>query len=165
MIQIAIVLSLALIETSCAGRPAAMTQTHSTRDFALGLQAVEPRIRAGTAPRFRLTLTNISEHTCRLVNAARVDLQHNYYNLVVTQSGTNIWVGRGISDPGPIGDTDWLAVPSHEGREFVLTNFPDAWDRLVPGDYEAYVDSCPDPHQSHTACRYRSGIGRFTVTR
>ena len=160
--RIAIALFLPLLGVSCTRHPA-VTETHSTRDFALGLQPVESRVRAGTIPQFRLTLTNVSEHTCRILNAeARVDLQHTYYNLVVTQCGTNVWVGRMISDPGPIDLTDWLEIQPSQRREFVLTDFPDWWERLLPGDYEAYIDFWRDPAQSHTT-RYRSQIARFTV--
>jgi hypothetical protein len=106
--------------------------------FTLSLQAIEPHIHVGTAPGFRLTLKNVSDHPCRIINAeARVDLQHTYYNLVVTKNGELVSVLRAISDPGPVSDADWVEVVAGGTRTFLLTDFPDAFDQLRPGAYEA----------------------------
>ncbi len=125
--------------------------------FTLSLQASEPHIRVGTAPRFRFTLKNVSDHPCRIINAeARVDSQHTYYNLVVTKNGEPVSVPRAISDPGPVSDADWVEVVPGGTRTFLLTSFPDAFEELRPGAYEAHVDFWRDPLQSGST-KYGSG--------
>jgi hypothetical protein len=139
--------------------PRADTEPH----FTLSLQAIEPHIRVGTVPRFRLSLKNVSDHSCRIINAeARADLQHTYYNLVVTKNGEPVSVLRAISDPGPVSDADWVEVVPGGTRTFLLTSFPDALDQLRPGAYEAHVEFWRDPFQSGTT-KYASGKATFTV--
>lgn len=136
-----------------------------TRDFALALQPIESRVLVGTPPKFRLTLTNITDHPCRVLNIERrVDLQHTYYDLVVTKEGQPVRLPRAISDPGAISDADWLRIPRGATKTFTLTNFPQTYDRLPTGTYEAYVRFWRDPSQSHTNA-YRSETAKFTVTK
>src|SRR2546426_1341 len=59
-----------------------------TRGLVLSLDAVESVVAVGTVPRFRLTLSNVSDLAIRILDAERrVDLQHTYYHLVVTKDG------------------------------------------------------------------------------
>lgn len=143
--------------------PCAAEQSQGRREFSLALRAIDSRIPAGTAPAFLLTLTNISDHTCRVLNIARrADLQHAYFDLVVTKSGKPVHLSRAISDPGPVSDADWVQVLRGATKTFTLKDFPQSYDRLHPGTYEAYVRFWPDPFQSH-ATKYRSGMAKFTV--
>jgi hypothetical protein len=91
-------------------------------------------------------------------------LKDTYYNLVVTMGGHPVSVPRAISDPGPVSDADWLEVPPGGTRTFVLANFPDQFETLPPGAYEAYVEFWRDPYQSSTTM-YPSGYAKFTVTK
>jgi len=150
---------------SCSHVPPVAERAPVTHDLTLSLYAIEPVIPAGSVPRFRLTLMNVSDHACRVLDAERrVDLQHTYYNLVVTKNGQPVRVGRVISDPGPISDADWRVIPPGATKIFVLTNFPEVLDQLPPGTYEAYVEFWRDPYQSHTTT-YASDKARFTVTK
>lgn len=149
---------LSLISFAHAGEP-----PHGTHEFALALRPVASRIRAGTVPKFRLTLTNITRHACRVLNIERrVDLQHTYFDLIVTQGGKPIQVERVISDPGPVSDGDWLQIPRSTSKTFTLASFPQRYEKLAPGAYEAYVIFWPDPFQSRENA-YRSKTARFTV--
>jgi len=111
----------------------AMEPPHTTRDFALALEPVSPQIRAGTVPVFRLTLTNISDHTCRILNASRRrwDLQSSYYALVLWKDGQEL--PRAISDPLPVTPADWLEVAPGETRTFLFNRFPQDLKSLRPG--------------------------------
>jgi hypothetical protein len=143
----------------------AADRSHGLRDFALALQPIESRIPAGTSPRFRITLTNISDHTCRVLNIERrVDLQHTYFDLVVTKDGEPVRLPRAISDPGPISDADWLQIAPGGTKSFTLASFPQTYDRLPPGTHEAYVQFWHDPFQSRTTA-YKSETAKFTVTK
>jgi len=134
-------------------------------ELALGLVPVEPVIRVGTAPHFRLTITNVSDHVMRVLDAERrVDLQHTYYKLVVTKDGKRVEVPRAISDPGPVSDKDWVEIPPSRSKVFLLTDFPERFEILPPGVYEAYVDFLRDPYQSHDKA-YWSPTVKFTVTK
>ncbi len=155
------VLFLALV--SCSHVAPVTEHAPATRDLALSLYAVDPVVSAGTALRFRLTLSNVSDHVCRVLDAERrEDLKDTYYNLVVTKDGRPVKVPRAISDPGPISDADWLEIPPGGTRTFLLTHFPDQFETLPPGLYEAYVEFWRDPHRSHTTA-YASGRAKFTV--
>ena len=134
-------------------------------DLALSLDAIEPFIPVHSVPHFRLTLTNVSDHACRILDAERrVDLQHTYYNLVVVKDGEPVDIPRAISDPGPVSDADWLEIPPSGTKAFILTNFPEQFESLTPGVYQAYVDFWRDPNQSHSTA-YLSPVAQFTVTK
>jgi hypothetical protein len=148
---------------SCSHVTAVREHTQVTRYLALTLDVVQPIILAGTAPRFRLTLHNVSDHPCRILDAdRRVDLQHTYYELVVLKDGKPVDVPTIISDPGPVSDADWLEIPPNGAKSFILTNFPQRFETLPPGVYQAYVSFWRDPFQSH-ATAYASPLARFTV--
>lgn len=139
--------------------------SHAPHELALSLDAVEPVIHAGAVPGFRLTLTNVSSHAIRILNAERrVDLQHTYYELVVTKEGKPVDVPRYISDPGPVSDVDWLEISPGGAKIFFLSDFPQRFEALPPGVYEACVDFWRDPYQDH-ATAYHSPKARFTVTK
>ena len=124
--------------------------SHTTRDFALTLEPVSPQIRAGTVPAFRLTLTNISDHTCRILNPSRRrwDLQYSYYALVLWKDGQEL--PRAISDPLPVTPADWLEVAPEETRTFLFNRFPQDLKSLRPGSYEASIRFWRDPYTSST---------------
>lgn len=150
---------------SCSHVTPVVERASSAHDLTLSLDAMQPVIPVGTSPRFRFTLTNISDHACRILDAdRRVDLQHAYYDLVVTKSGKPVNVPRAISDPGPVSDTDWLELPPGGAKTFLLSKFPDQFETLPPGVYEAYVDFWRDPYQSHDMA-YKSPMAKFTVTK
>jgi hypothetical protein len=155
--------ALAFICLASVGRSA--EQPHGNREFALALYPIESHVPAGTVPKFRLTLTNVTEHACRVLDIERrIDLQHAYFDLVVTKDGEPVRLPRAISDPGPISDADWLQIPRGGTKTFTLTSFPQTYDRLPPGSYEAYVWFWRDPFQSHTNA-YKSESAKFTVTK
>ncbi len=143
----------------------AAERSHYTRDFALKLEPIVSQIRTGAVPSFRLTLTNISDHTCRILNvdSRRVELQHTYYDLVIWKDGKKLWVPRAISDPGPISDRDWLEVARGATKSFLLTNFPQNLESLRAGNYEGSIRFWRDPHTSHSNA-YDSPKAKFTVT-
>jgi hypothetical protein len=143
----------------------AAEQSDHTRDFALMLEPVVSNIRTGVVPSFRLTLTNISDHACRILNidGRRHDLQPTYYDLVIWQGGKEISLPRAISDPGPVSDTDWVSVASGATKTFLLTTFPQALQSLRPGVYEATIRFWRDPYSSPSNA-YDSSKAKFIVT-
>jgi hypothetical protein len=46
----------------------AAERASATRELALSLHAIEPVIHAGSAPRFRLMLTNVVDRACRVID-------------------------------------------------------------------------------------------------
>jgi hypothetical protein len=148
----------ATLATSAAER------SHHTRDFALTLEPVASQICTGAIPSFHLTLTNISDHTCRVLNIdrRRVDLQHTYYALVIWQDAKEIFVPRGISDPGAVSDDDWLSLAPGAKKSFLLTSFPQNLKLLRPGVYEATIRFWRDPFTSGSSA-YDSPKAKFTV--
>jgi hypothetical protein len=135
------------------------------RELVLLLAPIAPVIRVGTVPHFRLTITNVSDHAMRVIDAGRrVDLQHTYYKLVITKNGKSVNIPRAISDPGQVSDRDRVEIPSGKTKNFVLSNFPDQFETLPPGNYEAYVDFWRDPYQNQDTA-YKSPVAKFTVTK
>lgn len=142
---------------------AAVHETNVARPIALTLWPVQSEITAGHAPQFRLTLSNTTDRVQRVLNIAkRIDLQHTYYNVVVAQKGKPISGFRAISDPGPVSETDWIEIPPGTTRTFPLTNFPDAFDQLPSGSYEAFVEFWQNPYESHKT-RYTSNSATITI--
>lgn len=132
------------------------------RDFLLSLQAINKQIPVGTRPKFRLTLKNVSQHTRRALNvAARPDLQHSYYELVVTQNGKRVELPVAISDPGPISDDDYIKISPGARKVFILSSFPLMLEKLQPGDYKAYVLFQQNPYNHATL--YKSQEAMFSV--
>ena len=155
--MIRVAASLLLLTLSCSHA--------AQRELALSLVPVESAIRAGTAPHFRLTITNVSDHIMQVLDAERrVDLQHTYYALVISKDGKPVDLPRAISDPGPISATDWVEIPPGQSKVFLLANFPEKFETLPAGVYEAYVNFWRDPLQSHSTA-YRSPRVEFTVTK
>ena len=118
----------------------------TNHNFSLTLQPTEPSFRAGTIPSFRLTLTNITDHSCSLLNfEERPDLQHTYLKVVVTTDAGPVSVPLAISDPGPISDADWIQISAGGVKVLMLTNFAPCYELLPPGSYKAHVKFWPDP--------------------
>jgi hypothetical protein len=150
---------IAILTVALADQP-----TQQTHEFALALKTIKERVRAGTAPEFYLTLTNISGHPCRVLNIAkRADLQDAYYELIVTKNGKRVQVPIAISDPGSISDRDWVELAPRATKTFTLRSFAQLYDQLRPGTYQAYVRFWRDPNQSHKTA-YNSELATFTVS-
>lgn len=130
-----------------------------------GKELWELTFRTGAVPSFRLTLTNISDHACRILNVdrRRADLQHSYYDLVIWQDGKEIFVPRAISDPGAVSDTDWVSIAPGATKTFLLTSFPQQLRSLRPGVYVATIRFWREPGTSHFNA-YDSPKAKFTIT-
>jgi hypothetical protein len=133
------------------------------KPIALFLEVVEPEVKAGVAPRFRLMLKNTSEVAQKVLDIReRHDLQHTYYDLNVTKDGKPVSLPRAISDPGPVSEKDFLSLPPGGSVAFVLSSFPVSFKDLRPGDYQASVRFWQHPHESHKTA-YDSPEVTFTV--
>ncbi len=71
--------------------------------------------------------------------AERVDLRHNYAQLIVTRNGKPVELSRIISDPGPTGVGDYVQLNpgqtmtlEHDGMPYILSE-------LRSGRYSAVV--------------------------
>ena len=138
-------------------------QPSATNGLGLSLQAIDPVIKAGSSPRFSLTVTNVSDHVCRVLDfERRADLRDTYCNLAVLRDGKPVDVLRAISDPGPFSDSDYLLILPGHAKTFMLARFPDQFEALSPGVYEAYVDFWHYPYESHSSA-YKLPRARFTV--
>jgi hypothetical protein len=107
-------------------------QPSATNGLGLSLQAIDPVIKAGSSPRFSLTVTNVSDHVCRVLDfERRADLRDTYCNLVVLRDGKPVDVLRAISDPGPFSDSDYLLILPGHAKTFMLARFPDQFRGIV----------------------------------
>jgi hypothetical protein len=133
------------------------------RPLSLSLEVAEQEIKAGTIPTFRLTVKNASREPQKVLDIReRRDLQDTYYDLEITTDGKPVKLPRAISDPGPIANRDFLALPPQESITFVLKDFPVDLKELPPGSYQASVRFWQDPYQS-SRTSYRSREATFTV--
>jgi hypothetical protein len=143
-----------------------VTRTASFKhDLDLCLDAAQQETPVGTSPRFRLTLKNVSDHACRVIDAERrVDLQRWCYRLwLVGDSRPIIPPGLLSAPPSPL-DTDWLEILPGSAKTFIITGYPEWFDTLGPGVHEAYVVFWRDPSQG-LETRYDSPRARFVVAR
>jgi hypothetical protein len=145
------------------GQQAAEPKAPHGKPIALSLEVVEREIRAGTAPKFRLTLKNTSEGAEKVLDVrSRAGLQDTYFDLEVTQDGKPVRVPRAISDPGPIDDKSFLSLPPGDSVTFVLSAFATALEELPPGSYQASVRFWQDPYQGRETS-YKSPEATFSV--
>jgi hypothetical protein len=108
----------------------------------LSLEPVEKAVKRGTSPRFHLTIRNEgnnAEQVIDLCGGRRADLQDTYYDLEVTQGGKTVDIPRIISDPGPIGEKDFVILKPGEVVTFELSRFATSLESLLPGKYQARV--------------------------
>ena len=109
-------------------------------------------------------VANVSDSVKKILDAEhRINLQHAYYRLILTQKGglpvKNLLVS--ISDPAPIRGSDYIEIPPGGEKSFKFKTFPLLIKLLPPGVYEAYIRFWPIPYQS-TA--YASPVVQFTIT-
>lgn len=157
-IMVACILILCYQSTCAAQKPI------SSHDFTLSLKPVDVHIKKGNTPKFQLTLTNVSNQACKILNVEhRSDLQNTYYKLVITKDGWPVDIPEAISDPGPISDSDWIEVSPGGKKEFLFTSFPLDFQELQPRIYKAYIIFWRDPYQSHLTA-YESSLAEFTIT-
>jgi hypothetical protein len=162
MIRTLLIVLGMLALTSCSHiSPVTQRQT-STSEYALSLCAIESPIHVGTVPKFRLVITNLCDQASRILNfERRPDLQHAFCRLVVTKKGRPVSVYCRITDFGTISNADWLDIPPGGSKTFVLSNFPELFEQLHSGAYEAYVEF-RDPCQGQNI--YISNHASFKVT-
>ena len=135
------------------------------RPIRLSLEASGKTVKVGEVPKFKLTIRNEGDAPERIIDLSggrRADLQDTYYDLEVTQGGKAVDVPRAISDPGPLGEKDFLNLKAGEKVTFELTRFAAALGRLPPGAYRARVRLWQDPLQPATSAFF-SPYAEFTV--
>jgi len=134
-------------------------------DIWVSLAAVTPRIKSGERPQFSAEVVNKTSHTTRVLdvrNGRRVDLQHTYFQLLVTESAGAVDVPIFISDPGPLSPADFLDLEPGARVEFRSIAYKLGLETLPRGDYEAVILFWRDPLEPPTT-RCRSTAARFTV--
>jgi hypothetical protein len=144
----------ALLLASCVGCLAATAMADDKeppkRPIRLLFKVARKTIKIGEVPRFKLTIRNEGDAPERIIDLSggrRNDLQDTYYDLEVTQGGKAVDIPRGISDPGPIGEKDFLKLKAGEKVTFELTRFAAALGRLPAGEYQARIRFWQDPGQ------------------
>jgi hypothetical protein len=150
----------------CLGFTAmADAQEPPKRSIRLSLEAGGKPVKFGEVPKFKLTVRNEGDAPERIIDLSggrRADLQDTYYGLEVTQGGKAVDLPRAISDPGPLGEKDFLNLKAGETVTFELTRFAAALGKLSPGKYRARVRFWQDPLQPATSA-FLSPYAEFTV--
>jgi hypothetical protein len=157
----------ALAVAACLGclGVTALADDPPKRPIRLSFEASGKAVKAGEVPAFKLTIRNegdAPERVLDLSGGRRADLQDTYYELEVTQGGMPVKVPRAISDPGPLGEKDFLTLKAGEQVTFELTRFAAALGRPPPGAYRARVRFWQDPLQPATSAFF-SPSAEFTV--
>ncbi len=129
-------------------------------ELAIRLEVSTSPIKKGTVPVFTVTVRNISKNSVKILDVVkRPDFKDAYARLSVTRSGKRANVPVMISDPGPIGATDWLTLEPGQTLKFEHNGSPLRLEELNLGSYEASlqliykIESTP----------IRSNIVRFNV--
>lgn len=136
---------LGLFATAAATMVAAPAQPVFTVDLAPARQTIA----AGTLPKFVLSITNRSKHPVRIFRIdRRPDLQPVYAPLTITRDGLTVTVSSIIADPGVVTNRDRYLLQPGETMKVALTWFPEQWDELPPGAYEAKVSYSADSDSS-----------------
>jgi hypothetical protein len=140
-------------------------QNPPQRPIRLSLEAAAKTVKVGEVPRFTLTIHNEGDGPQRVIDlrgGRRADLQDSYYELEVTRGGRAVDIPRAISDPGPLGEGDFLELKPGERVTFELTQFAAALGGLNPGAYQARVRFWQDPYQPWETAFF-SPYAEFTV--
>jgi hypothetical protein len=116
--------------------------TPPKRPLVLELEATSKSFAKGTVPTFKLKIKNEGKAVEKILKL-RGDLQDTYYDLEVTQNGKPVQVPRFISDPGLIGDSDYVTLKPGESVTFELKRFASAWESLPVGKFKAVVQFWP----------------------
>lgn len=148
------------------GSPAPAQSTEQPkRLIRLSLEATNKTVRSGEVPKFELTIRNEGNSPQRILDLSdgrRSDLQDSYYSLEVRRGGRAVDIPRQISDPGPIGENDFLTLKPGETVTFELTRFAVVLERLLPGKYQARIRFWQDPFQPGKSAFF-SPYADFTV--
>jgi len=142
------------------------TNVQVCRAAAVGVATSTPMVRVGVRPQFSVIVANESDRSMRVLdvrNGRRVDLQDNYFELVVIEGRKVVDLPRAISDPGPISDADYAVLKPGERMEVRPLSYTRSTERLPAGTYSAFILFWQDPGMPHTSgCR--SSEARFVVS-
>ena len=103
------------------------------------LSPEEQIVVAGEIPVFsvRIEAVGTSSRVMRLNE--RDDLRVNYARLRITEHGKPVELPRFISDPGPVGPNDYVALKPGQSMHLVHRGEPFGLAELRPGSYAAKV--------------------------
>ena len=145
-----------------AGAQVVAQEKKAVPTLSLKLESAKKSIPSGTAPLLRLTVENVGRADERILKPRR-DLQDTYYDLVITdKQGKVLSLPRAISDPGPVGEADYLALKPGMKTTFEFSSCAVAVERLPPGKYQAQIRFWQEPYKSHTTA-VMSPATTFTV--
>jgi hypothetical protein len=108
-------------------------------EFEVTLAPPEQIVKRGETLRFVVTVRAIASRRRVLKFGERGDFRDNYAQLVVTRNGERVEVPRAISDPGPIGEADYVQLALGEAVEFEHRGQPYWLAALPSGTYSAIV--------------------------
>ncbi|MBI3048218.1 MAG: hypothetical protein HYY76_07880 [Acidobacteria bacterium] len=125
-----------------------------------------PKVRTGTRPQFSVVVTNTSSRSIRVLDVRdgrRNDLESVYFELVIVRNGRVVDLPTVISDPGPISNADYLVLNPGERLNVQRLSYKRVAERLVAGEYSAFVLFWRNPNEPPTS-RCRSSEVRFVVS-
>jgi hypothetical protein len=131
-------------------------------DISVSLRIQNQEIEVGKLPKLTVKIKNVSEIKIKVLNIeGRPDLQDTYCESIFLKNGNHFKYMTAISDPGPVGDRDFVKLSPGEELSINLANPNIDPNDLKPGKYEVYVIFRPDPYSF--AKKYRSQKVGFIV--
>ena len=143
----------------------AYTHVNGEKPLKLLLRINKPVIKYGKFPKLELIITNESKKKIKILDITnRPDLQDNYGSVVFYKGGSSFSFNTTtISDPGAIGDNDFIELSPNENIRIILSDPPHDPRELRPGKYEVNFGYHSNPNVDNYADYYESQRVGFTV--
>jgi len=133
-------------------------------DFRVSIAPAEQTIIAGSMPEFVIEVANISKRPILAMERIdkRPDLATASLDLHIQRGGKPVEVGVAICDPGAVDPKrDFFDMPAGATIMIKMSWFPELYDELPPGEYDAYFTFYP--HAKVTKTDYESNRVKIRI--
>ena len=143
----------------------AFTRMNGEKPLHITLSVKKTVIRYGEFPRLELIVANVSNKKIKILDLRnRPDLQDNYGKVVYFKDGRRYhFRTAAISDPGAIGDDDFIELSPNENVHMKLSDPPYDPKELRPGKYEVNLVYHSNPIEDTYSNSYQTKKVEFLV--
>jgi len=143
----------------------AFTNSNPEKPLHITLSVKKSVIKFGEFPKLELIITNVSNKRIKILDLRnRPDLQDNYGKVVFFRDGSKYQFRTStISDPGPVGDGDFIELSPNENIHILLSDPPYDPKELRPGKYEVNFVYHSNPIENTYSNSYQTKKVGFLV--
>jgi hypothetical protein len=143
----------------------AFKYTNEEKPLHITLKVKKAVIKYGEFPTLELFVANASNKKIKILDLRnRPDLQDNYGKVVFFRDGRRFqFRTAAISDPGPIGEGDFIELSPNENVHIILSDPPYNPKELRPGKYEVNFVYHSNPIEGTYSNYYQTNKVEFVV--